>query len=72
MTRMVCKHLVPIDMECADCKLEWLGDESEKDAEIKRLRAALKEAAEIMDGEGLAAADDTWRALGLLPPHKRR
>ncbi len=42
MTRMVCTHLVPIDMECADCKLEWLGHESEKDAEIARLRKALK------------------------------
>lgn len=41
MTRMVCKHSVPIDMECADCKLEWLGDECEKDAKIARLREAL-------------------------------
>ncbi len=42
MSRIVCSHLVPTDMECADCKLEWLGHENEKDAEIKRLRKALK------------------------------
>ena len=40
--------------------------------EIERLRAALKEAAEMMDGEGLAAADHVWEALGLEPPHTQR
>ena len=43
MGRLVCEHVVPIDMECADCKLEWLGHENEKDAEIGRLREALEE-----------------------------
>ena len=41
MTRMVCPHLVPIDKVCAECKLEWLGHENEKDAEIGRLRDLL-------------------------------
>ena len=40
--------------------------------EIAQLRAALKEAAEVMDGEGLAAADGAWGALGIAPPHTQR
>ncbi len=40
--------------------------------EIERLRAALKEAAEMMDGEGLAHADLVWKVLGLEPPHTQR
>ncbi len=41
MGRIVCEHAVPIDMECADCTLEWLGHKDEKDAEIERLRLAV-------------------------------
>ncbi len=42
MSRLVCEHLVDIDMECAECKLAWLtAGRLEKSADIARLRAAL-------------------------------
>ncbi len=48
-----CRGVETLEAACQaeGCKLEWLGHESEKDAEIDRLRAALSEIADMTEGE---------------------
>ena len=49
MSRIVCEHLIPSDMECAECKTAWVGENNEKDAEIARLRDALTDIVDAWD-----------------------